>query len=254
MQIAAGLSVAVLLGTIGWQLYRSIQGTTVSVSATPGQHGTPSAADSDLGYFEAVSAPQATSSTPEEIARIGPNVSDQLIANYAVMQRDGTYTPAAATQVGSQMASALHVSVSHPTYTPADISVTQDVSAARVVKYRKDMLRALAPLAQNTEPEFEIFAYYVNTHDPSYLAKLRTVAGEYQDAAANALKVVAPADAASIHLSLLDSMQEFGATLAVMADNADDPITAATLLETYNRAENRLRASQSAYTTYYASK
>lgn len=253
MQVAALVSVVLLVGSAGWQAYRFFNPPQGGVTAFAHASDVAENGD-DLGSFEPISAADATSSSPAEISQIGQNVSEQLLANYAFMKKAGTYTPETAQALGSSMASALRVEISRPVYTVADFATTSDISAARVARYQKDMAKALAPLKTNTQSELGLFADYVNTHDTASLDKLRAIAGAYRQAAENASHVTVPRDALAIHTDGLNAFQEFGAALAALADNADDPITAATLLLSYNKAEDDLRAALAAYTTYYAAK
>lgn len=256
MQLAALAAVALTLGSAGWQAYEYAHAQQGKVSVAPGRGGNAEqAADNDYGYFEAVTPPYATSSTPEEVAQLGPAVASQIMANFAVMQQEGSYTPEAAAAAGAEIAvAAAQTQVAHPIYDAADITTTADVTPARISRYQRDMAEALAPLSGNTRPEYEIFAYYVETGDDTYLAKLRKIAGNYRTAAGNGAAVVVPQGMQTLHIALLNSFQEFAAVLDALADNATDPITSTALLVSYNKAEDNLRAVSGAYTSFYASR
>lgn len=256
MQLAALAAIAVTLGSAGWQVYAYALARQGKVTVLPGRGSNAAqAADSDFGYFEAVTPPYATSSTPEEIAQLGPSIASQIMANVVVMQQEGSYSPEAAAMAGAEIATAVgNTQVSHPLYAVSDITTTDDVTSTRISRYQSDMAKALAPLSNNTRPEFEIFAYYVETGDETYLAKLRDVAGNYRAAAEGGVKVVVPHGIETLHVALLNSFQEFAAVLDALADNAADPITSTALLVSYNKAEDNLRAVSGAYTSYYASR
>jgi len=253
MHIAAWGAVAIMIGSTAWQMY----GTSprVAAYAQPGRGDGPAqAADEDLGFFEAISNSSATSSTKEEVAHLGPNIASQIIMNYAVMQGDGTYTPESAARMGQQMAAAAQIRVEHPIYEASALATTPDISSVRVERYKQDIGEAFKPLAAHTRPEFEPLALYVETKDTAHLDELRMIAGAYRTAATQAAGLVVPADVASIHAATLNAMQAYAAVIEALADNADNPITTAALLVSFNNAENELRAALGAYGPYYASK
>lgn len=256
MHAAALAAIAMMIGSAAWQAYGYAQERTVNLTYTSGRGASPDqSADTDLGFFEAVSDTAATSSTSDEIAMIGPNIESQMLINYAIMNAEGTYTPEGAARIGGQMAAAAaSVKVSHPTYDLTSLNTTADTSRARTDRYKQDMGEAFKPLAGNTRPEFEPFALYVETKEERHLTTLRAIAASYRESAVNGLAVEVPADAALLHVNTLNAMQAYAAVIDALAANADEPITSATLLVSFNSAENDLRAALSAYEPYYASK
>ena len=256
MHAAALAAIAIMIGSVAWQAYGWAQERAVNLTYESGRGDNPDqSADADLGFFESISDAAATSSTPDEIALIGPNIESQLLINFAVMNAEGTYTPETALRVGGQMAAAAsNVKVSHPTYDLASLDTTADTSAARVERYKQDMGEAFKPLAGNTRPEFEPFALYVETKEERHLTTLRAVASSYRESATNGLRIEVPADAAPMHVNTLNAMQAYAAVIDALADNADDPITSAALLVSFNTTENDLRTALAAYEPYYASK
>lgn len=253
MHIAALGAVAAMIGSVAWQAY----GTSPQAAAyaQPGRGNTPAqAADEDLGFFEAISNPSATSSTKEEIAQLGPNIASQIIMNYAIMNGEGTYTPESAARIGQQMAAAAQIRVAHPVYEAAALATTSDTSAVRVEQYKREIGEAFKPLAAHTRPEFEPLALYVETKDTKYLDELRSIADAYRTSVAQAAPLIVPKDAASIHAATLNAMQAYAAVIEALADNADNPITTTALLVSFNKAEQELRTALDAYGPYYASK
>jgi len=107
---------------------------------------------------------------------------------------------------------------------------------------------------KNTQPEYEIFAYYVSTKDKKNLEKLRAAAQNYRAAAGATAHVVPPKDALNEHLGILNSTEEFAATLDVLVANADDPFASVAALRTYNQAEADVLDSFSALAKYYREK
>lgn len=152
------------------------------------------------------------------------------------------------------MAESLQVSVPFHTYTASDITTDPDSSYARMLSYRHDLQVSLAPLMRNTQPEYEIFAYYVSTKDTKYLDTLRRVAQNYREAASGTARVVPPKEALREHLGILNAMEEFAATLDAQIANADDPIASVVLLRTYNQGEADVLSSFAALATYYREK
>ena len=148
------------------------------------------------------------------------------------------------------MAVALKAPVEYHAYTASDITIIADTSYERMLAYRSDLQKSLAPLLKNTQPEFEIFAYYVDTKDRAYLTKLQAIAANYRAAASATSRVSPPRDALAQHLGILNAMEEF----AALAANADDPFAAVALLRTYNEAESRVLFSFKALATYYRQK
>lgn len=247
--ITAGLAVLLLLGTIVWQTTKTVQASQpTAVSLTP-----PDVATSSSSI---VTSANATSTTvpADPISTLGGVVLDQLVGAYQDMQSAGTYSTTTAQQAAESLAPYVTADVSYPTFSASDIKTDADTSYARMLQYRSDLQASLAPLLKNTEPEYEIFAYYVETKDVSYLAKLTSVAADYRDAASSTAKVVVPADAVSYHVAILNAMEEFAATLDALVAHANDPFASVALLRSYDTAEADMLGSFNDLTTYYKSK
>jgi hypothetical protein len=120
--------------------------------------------------------------------------------------------------------------------------------------YRDDMRTALAPLLNNTTPELDIYAQWIQTGDDSYLARLGSIAKDYDAAIANAEKVRVPADAVQYQIGVLDAMTQFAAALRALANNAKDPVASITLLRTYNAAEKQMFTAFNSLALYSAQK
>jgi hypothetical protein len=98
-------------------------------------------------------------------------------------------------------------------------------------------------LLENKEYELDVFAKYVDSKDPKYLADLRAASQKYKLAILNTEKVVAPADAAIYQAAILTAMSQFSATLDALADNATDPFASSALLRTFVDAQDNMVAS-----------
>ena len=247
--ITAGLAIFLLLGAITWEVAKSLPVGAPPAVFTQNLGNT----GSNLNIVSSLNSTSSATST-DPISAIGSIILDQLQGAYQDMQTSGTYSTTTAQQAAESLAPYVTANVSYPTFSASDVKTDTATSYARMLQYRSDLRASLAPLLKNTQPEYEIFAYYVNTKDVSYLKKLQSVAADYRDAASSTAKVVVPADAVSYHVAILNAMEEFGATLDAMAAHADDPFASVALLRTYDTAESDMLTSFNDLTTYYKSK
>lgn len=261
MGTLASLSVAVLCGIGIWQIYGALTKGGHVVSATNGSSKTTAQARTPFGGIDwQVPASLDASSTSKNradadgISNIGDNVVGALVDSYVTLQKSGVYTPDEGARVAENIAESLRAHVSFETYSAGDIKTDTDTSYDRMLRYRSDLRIALEPLLKNTAYELSLFASYIDTHDKTYIAGLKTAAGHYQDAVTNAANVVVPRDALSHHIGILNSLSEFGATISAMADNADDPFASAALLRTYNSAEAQMLTSFNTLAMYEKAK
>lgn len=181
--------------------------------------------------------PSATSST-DSVAMIGPVVMSQLVGEYAGLQESGTYSSQAGELAAQDIASNVRATVTYKTYNTSEIKTDSDTSYARMLTYRDDMRVATAPLLKNAQAEFELFAYYIESGDASYLDTLRIHVSNYRAAASLAARVVVPVDARNNHIAILNSLEQFAAVVESMAAHADDPLASVALLRSYNSAES----------------
>lgn len=259
--ITAALSVVVLLGVGAWQFDQAMQQKNAPLSYVKSSSLAPESGAAQDTNFDAQqqtadtaaaagagAAQSASSSDP--ISQIGTNVMNQLMSAYVGLRQAGVYSTSTAEAAAIQIQPSLNASISYPTFRPSDIKTDPDTSYARMLAYRGDLKASLAPLMKNTEPEYEIFAEYVNTGDASYLTKLESVAQDYRNAASSTAIVVVPIDAVSYHVAILNAMEDFAATLDAMVAHASDPFASAALLENYDRAESDMLTSFNALTTY----
>lgn len=248
--ITAALSVAVLLVVAAWELRDAVQEKNAALHAT-GRIGLSGAPLRDTA-FPFTAGEGATSTDP--LTSIGPAVMAHIESAYEQLQQAGVYSTSTAELVGQNLAPYVAAGVQYNAFTATDLKTDSDTSYARMLRYRDDLRTSLAPLLKNTQPEYEIFAYYVDTRDASYLRKLQGVAEDYRAAAAATAKVVVPKDAVSYHVAILNAMEQFAATLDALASHADDPFASVALLRGYNRAESDMLYSFNSLTTYYKTK
>jgi hypothetical protein len=251
--ITAAFSIVALISAIGWNVYAiiAIKNRDLNVIArqkesAPNESSTILDENIDPNGFGLIDK----SSEANDISSIGPSVVGQLAANYFALQSQGMYTPELGKQIAAEMAPHVRTDVPFHTYSVADIKIKIDKSDMGINKYHNDMRTALAPLSKNKRLELEIYAMYVDTQDTKYLDQLRTAAINYRLAADATAKVLVPQDARSYHIALLNALQEFASVLDAMADNAEDPITSAALLRSYNQAEENIFASFGSLITY----
>jgi len=122
------------------------------------------------------------------------------------------------------------------------------------MKYRSDLQTTLKPLLSNTQPEYVLFGEYVETKQQTYLDQLRAAAANYVASASSTEALTVPADAASVQVQLVNSLNEFAATITTLADHADDPIGSTVLLENYNQSESDVMSAFQALVAYEKSK
>jgi len=119
--------------------------------------------------------------------------------------------------------------------------------------YRSDLRIALEPLLENQSYELDIFASYIDTGDKTHLVELQRAAEGYHTAIEKVLQVVAPKNALTYQLDILNALSEFEMVLEKMAMYADDPYAAAALLRTFSGAETNILTSFDALAGYFRS-
>ncbi len=239
--ITAALSIFVLLAASGWQIKEMVQQKNIMTSyiASSPERGT---------------NPAPIEIAPPEESTLGSAIFEEVVSRYSALQEQGMYTEDVGAGVATIMAEALSPAVPYHSYTSSDIKTDSDTSVARQQKYSDDLRASLAPMRVNTQPEFEIFAYYIATQDTKYLKRLKEVAQYYRDAAKATAQVVTPADAVTRHVAILNAMEKFASTLDALALNAADPYASVALLRTYNEAEAEMYSSFKAFASYYKQK
>lgn len=253
MSITAVFSIVALIGALGWSAYLIIATKNHNLNVVVQQRESIPIDDlkeldenidsSGFGLID-------KSSTANDVSNIGPSVVVQLAADYFALQSQGMYTPELGKQIATEMAPHVRADVPSRMYSVADIKIDNDISEERINRYHNELRTALVPLGKNTRSELELYALYVDTQDTKYLDQLRTAAINYRFATDATVNVPVPQDARSYHIALLNALQEFASVLDAMADNAQDPITSAALLRSYNKAEENVYASFGSLATY----
>ncbi len=249
ISITAALSVFALLGAVGWQITQTVQQKNAATSYVASSAASVNESEVSDALFLADGDTVFEGESP-----LGVEILDGIVSKYVALQDQGLYTEELGESVATKMAETLKPTVPSRTYTSSDIQTDSDTSAKRLLAYGDDLRTSLAPLRKNTQPEFEIFAYYIDTKDEKYLTRLKDVAGYYRAAANATAKIVVPADAVTEHVAILNAMEEFAATLDALAANAGDPYASTALLRTYNQAESDMYLSFKALAGYYKQK
>lgn len=258
----AAVSLGVLLAVISWRVIsiataRAQSTTFVAAASTPSAQKAAAGAtwhqEMTLLGIDTEGAADATSSS-DHLAMIGPMVTAELVGEYAGLQASGSYSSSSAAQAANDIAANVRAVITYKTYSLSDLKTDNDTSYKRMLTYRSDLRDSLAPLLQNSSAELELYAKYVETSDPLYLAQLAAAAANYHAAAAKTAAVVVPRDAVNYHLAILNAMQQFAATLDAMTSHTADALTSAALLRSYNQAEQDMYTSFNNLSAYYAQK
>lgn len=243
MNAIAGIAVISLFGAIGWSVTHPV---TDTYTTPPAKEPSPSLAISTADEKNLVRPVEdtATSTTP-----LGDAIAARFGMEYASLASKKAINAASVTEAAD-----IRPIISYTTYTDADILSDQDTSLSRVLTYRAELRVALEPLIQNTTPELDIYAQYVETRDPAYLSQLHAIAKNYRAAGNAAAHIRVPADAVHLHVGILNAMSSFAAALDALANNANDPVGSVALLRTYNTAENAMLTSFDSLGRYAAAK
>lgn len=246
IKVTAAISVFVLAAA-GWHIRQATNPEDANAAYI-------ASAQSDADTSASGEFSSAASSSSASGSALGAAVLDEIVSRYVSLQQQGIYTPEVGQKVAEKMAATLKPEIPYKQYSAADIRTDPDTTLARALAYRGDLQESLKPLLKNTQPEFEIFALYIDTKDEQHLTRLRAIAHDYRDAARASALVVAPADAVEQHVAILNAMEEFAAMLDAMATNASDPLASVVLLRTYNQAEADMLLSFKALALYYTQK
>lgn len=237
----AGASALVLFGAIAWTSLARYQGTAPAFVRTAQPSNTSLSDDNTFAFGTSTTA---TSSTP-----LGDAVLGQFATRFIALSQNGL-----ATDTAAMTAADITPTLAATTFPESSIPTDPDTSLQGVIRYRNDLRVALAPLLNNTNPELDIYARWIDTGDTQYLDQLRAIAGDYSAALSAAQKVRTPVDGVHYQAGILNALSAFGAALRALADNAQDPIASVTLLRTYNGAEQQMFTAFNALALYSAQK
>jgi len=247
--LTAILCVCGLIGVALWGAFwkSDIVATTPSVVAAAVQ-----GSEDDAATLISTIAARAGGQSSIAVEDVAPMVIGTLATQYSVLKEQGRYTPETGEALAEKMAEVVRAPVQYKIYTTKDLKLSEDNSYDAMLAYRAELKEALVPLVAIEEPEIGFFAGYIETRDPRYLDKLRETAAGYTTAIEDSVQLTVPRDAAEEHVGILNAMGQFGAVLAALADNADDPITSTVLLQTFDEGEQNMVTSFNNLAMYYA--
>ena len=249
IKITAALAVVVLVGVGVWQVAGSFNEKSAAETFTTTSDGSSGAQSASVAAVDATSSDNGS-----PLSTLSQNALGEVVGAYAGLQQEGIYSSTTAANIATSIGSGLQAPVSYTPISASDVKTSPDTSYSAMMQYRASLQTSLKPLLSNTEPEYEIFGMYVETGQETYLEQLREAAANYVLAASSTAALTVPADAVQVQVGLVNSMNEFAATLDQLADQANDPISSTVLLENYNQAENDVLTAFQALVTYEQSK
>lgn len=234
--VTAAVSLVALAGAAGWELWGPRQAApSLFVQSDQTQ--------------EASDTPALLSPDPVSNASAGALI--ELQGAISGLKSNGTYDTASVAQMANQIGLSTRTKITYDGYSLSDVRTDAGTSTKRIQQYRSDLQAAEKPLLKNADFELSLLDKYLETKDQAYLDQLRAAAANYFAAASSTAAVIAPRDAASIHLNMLNAMVEFGTVLDTIADHAQDPVATVMLVNNYNQAESDLVSSFADLTSYF---
>lgn len=197
----------------------------------------------------AEAAASGTEGTPPAEA-----IGSRLIGEYLYLKERNAYTGARGERLGKQLGSYISYSTRFTPYTTDDLAQHTDTSREAIEQHRQALQQALDPFLTIREPEFALYARFIERGDNEALAALRKRADLYQRVAEDILKIPAPRDIVSVHLEIANALSFFSLVLTNMVDRVNDPIASLALLKTYNQSEQYVQTTFGALTAYYRQK
>ena len=269
--ITAALSLAVLVAAFGVRLGNATGKhatvidpaslepakipTYIAVEDADG-NGTPDWQDALMkNGMIAVAATSSARSTDAQasdpLSSLAENVAQALYGGYVSLKHYDAYTPQKARELGMNVAQQIRAPQLFVPHTVQEIVIDDDMSVNRVLKYRADLRVALAPMVTDDEPEFEMFARYIDSKDTSWLLKLSNAAARYHEAEKNMLAVSVPKDAVPEHLRALNSLGKYAEIIDRMSHAQSDALATVAILKTYNEDEQEMLNAFNALAQYY---
>lgn len=193
----------------------------------------------------AESVASGTANTPVE------EIGSRLIGEYLYLKERNAYTETRGERLGKQLGSYISYSTHFTPYTTLNLTQHSNTSREAIEQHRQALQQALDPFLTIEEPEFALYARFIERGDNEALVTLRKRADLYQRVAEDVLKIPVPRDIASVHLEIANALSFFSLVLINMVDRVNDPIASLALLKTYNQSEQYVQTTFSALTAYY---
>lgn len=265
----AALSVAILLAAsgsyIGDQARRPSESTPKVASAAlreqkyasiedADENGLPDWQDELIRGGVAFSTTTASSTDDgDPVTNLSTSLINSLASGYASLKDYNLYSPEEAEKLAETLAANFKAPDTATTHTIDELRIDPDTSAARILTYRSDMRAALSDLVDfEAEPEFSLFARFIQTNDPKWLTELSKAAERYRIAEENLMKVRVPDTAAYLHLRAVNATGAYAQTLERLVRFARDPLATMALLRTYNESEREYLLAFDALAKFYA--
>lgn len=266
---AAALSVALLLAAIGSYIGDHVRRpSTQAPKAAPtaaqeqryasvedaNKNGLPDWQDELMRggiSFSTTSASTTESSDP--VTALGTSLINSLASGYSSLKEFNMYSDEQAEKLATTLAANFKAPNTTTAHTIDELTIDPDTSSGAILEYRSDMRLALADLVDlEAEPEFSLFARFIQTNDPKWLTELEKAAERYRTAEANLMKVTVPDTAAYLHLRATNATGTYAQTLERLVRFAKDPLATMALLRTYNESEREYLLAFDALAKFYA--
>lgn len=195
----------------------------------------------------------STTLSDDPAVNLGISLINSLASGYSSMKEYNAYSPEQAEKLATSLTTDFKAPDTATAHSLAELKIDPDVSSARILKYRSDMRLALSVLVDlEAEPEFSLFARFIQTNDPKWLTELSSAAERYRKAEAELMKVTVPDTAAYIHLRAANATGTYAQTLERLVRFAKDPLATMALLRTYNESEREYLLAFDALAKFYA--
>ncbi|OHB18838.1 MAG: hypothetical protein A2854_03185 [Parcubacteria group bacterium RIFCSPHIGHO2_01_FULL_56_18] len=266
----AALSVAILIAASGWyvgNMMRANRALAENTSREPVQrqeyqpvedadgNGTPDWQDELLGSGVEISTTTSSTTSPlasDPVSSIGSALIRSLVSGYASLKQYDSYTPDRGEKLANTLAASFIAPDISTAHTAEEFTIDAGSSQERLLKYRSDMRIALSGIVDiEAEPEFTLFARFIQTEDPQWLDKLSQAAQNYRVAETQMLQVNVPVGAVDIHLRVVNATATFAQTLERLVRFANDSLATMALLRTYNESEREFLLAFDALAKFY---
>lgn len=153
-------------------------------------------------------------------------VSQSLMANYLSLRESGNLNNTSADMLINQALEFTEASsVSTSKYSTANILVSPDNSQAAISAYGSELGRIfkINKSAQNRN-EMRLFYEIIQSGNKSRISELKDIASTYKQTAEAIRSIRVPSDYISLHLDMLNNLNEIGNSVDEMAVIFDDPM------------------------------
>jgi len=264
-QIIAAVSVAVLVIAVGYQWGRArnqeVRGVIKIGTPSAGAYAYPlpendSDGDGVPDWLEALDARAPTQSADELFETYNTNAAtdrlgEDFITGYLALSQGGPVDQEAGARFAERLAESVYARTAFEPFTEDGLNTSNDDSYEGMIAYRDVMQDVLEPFLGLQDPEFVIFARYIEGNDPAALASLADSARTYKAAGEALMEVTVPRGAVTAHIHATNALAFYGVVLEDLVRFAHDPIASFALLRTMSEAEAQVYLSFNELSTYY---